>query len=81
MAMRVLKCRYMYVADLCTSSKARSKGYGEALWNRLEAVAKQEGCARILLDSGTQRTRAHKFYLNRGLVIRAFNFEKHLSHK
>jgi GNAT superfamily N-acetyltransferase len=68
----------MYIADLCSDSEGRSKGYGQQLWEYLEQVAKAEGCARILLDSGTQRTRAHKFYLNRGMVIRSFNFSKHL---
>eukprot|EP00884_Botryococcus_braunii_P006335 jgi/Botrbrau1/15702/Bobra.4_1s0075.1 len=51
------------------TANTRSKGYGEELWEYLEQTAKESGCARILLDSGTQRQRAHKFYLNRGMVI------------
>jgi hypothetical protein len=36
--------------------------------------AKQAGCKRISLDSGTQRGRAHKFYFSSGLSISSYHF-------
>lgn len=65
-----------YIDDLVTDEKYRSQGVGQALIEHLEAVAKQAGANALVLDSGTQRTRAHQFYFREGFVIPAFNFKK-----
>lgn len=64
----------LYVDDLSTGEKHRSKGYGEQMLQWLRAEAKQQGCNILHLDSGTQRKRAHKFYLCQGLHIASFHF-------
>lgn len=66
--------RHVYVDDLVTDAAARSRGYGKALLDWLKAEAKRLGCARLQLDSGTQRCDAHAFYLREGLRIEAFHF-------
>ena len=33
---------------------------------------------RLLLESGVQRGRAHKFYFNQGLTISSYRFQKDL---
>ncbi len=38
----------------------------------LEAVARKLGANGLVLDSGTQRTQAHKFYFREGFVIPVF---------
>ena len=68
-----------YVDDLVTDETRRSKGVGHALIEHLECVARNLGANGIMLDSGTQRTRAHKFYFREGFVIPAFNFKKSFS--
>ncbi len=66
--------KHLYIDDLVTSQKARSKGYGEKLYSWLKELARQEACNYIHLDSGTQRGEAHRFYFRQGLVISAFHF-------
>ena len=68
-----------YVDDLVTDEMRRSKGIGHALIEHLEGVARKLGADGIMLDSGTQRTQAHRFYFREGFVIPAFNFKKSFS--
>lgn len=65
-----------YIDDLITDEAYRSKGVGHALIEHLEGIARNLGANGIMLDSGTQRTLAHKFYFREGFVISAFNFKK-----
>lgn len=66
--------RFLYVDDLVTDDTTRSRGHGKALLDWLKAEARRLGCARLQLDSGTQRKDAHAFYLREGLRIEAFHF-------
>lgn len=69
----------LYVDDLVSSDRARSQGYGKAMIGWLRDLAKREGCTHLHLDSGTQRHRAHRFYLREGLDIASFHFSQKLS--
>ena len=68
----------LYVDDLVTDEGRRSKGFGEALLGWMENHARAQGCQTFSLDSGTQRTGAHKFYFRQGLPITSFHFAKKL---
>ena len=68
-----------YIDDLVTDEARRSEGVGHALIAHLEQVARRQGAGGLALDSGTQRTQAHKFYFREGFVIPAFNFKKSFS--
>ena len=68
----------MYVDDLVTDEAQRSRGVGHALMAHLQALAGAAGCDSFILDSGTQRHQAHKFYFREGMVITSFNFKKAL---
>ncbi|WP_171166627.1 GNAT family N-acetyltransferase [Streptomyces sp. I05A-00742] len=70
--------RALYVDDLVTTADARSTGVGQALVAYLEERAREAGCHRLTLDSGTQRTDAHRFYFRERMAITAFHFEKDL---
>lgn len=73
--------RMLYVDDLVTADGARSTGVGRRLLGHLEERAREAGCLHLTLDSGTQRTEAHRFYLRERLNIVAFNFDKVLDPK
>ncbi|MFB6987733.1 GNAT family N-acetyltransferase [Streptomyces sp. NPDC056178] len=73
--------RMLYVDDLVTADGARSTGVGRRLLGHLEERAREAGCLHLTLDSGTQRTEAHRFYLRERLNIVAFNFDKALDPK
>ena len=68
-----------YIDDLVTDEVRRSEGVGHVLIAHLEQVAKELGAGGLVLDSGAQRTQAHKFYFREGFVIPAFNFKKSFS--
>lgn len=68
-----IKC---YVDDLVTDELCRSHGVGHALVDWLTERAGRAGCSGLCLDSGTQRTQAHKFYFREGFVIPSFHFNK-----
>lgn len=68
-----------YVDDLVTDEVSRSMKVGHTLLAWLEAEAKVRGCPGIDLESGVQRTRAHRFYFREGFVIPSFSFRKTFS--
>ncbi|ROU08397.1 GNAT family N-acetyltransferase [Lysobacter enzymogenes] len=65
---------HVYVDDLIVDQTVRSRGHGKTMLDWLKAEAKRLGCARLQLDSGTQRQDAHAFYLRERLRIEAFHF-------
>jgi GNAT superfamily N-acetyltransferase len=69
----------LYVDDLVTDERRRSRGVGGALLRHLEGKARSAGRACLVLDSGTQRLEAHKFYFREGLLVTAFHFVKKLA--
>ncbi len=79
---RFLECfssgRTLYIDDLVTDEDRRSEGHGEMLMTWLENHARASGCQTLSLDSGTQRTGAHKFYFRMGLPITSFHFARKL---
>ena len=68
--------RRFYVDDLVTDESERSTGVGRALVEYLEEIARKRGCPGLDLESGTPRTRAHRFYFRQGFFLTAFSFRK-----
>jgi len=68
----------LYVDDLVTSQDCRSKGFGKMLIDWLRDRALENDCQYLHLDSGTQRHRAHRFYLREGMDIASFHFSQKL---
>lgn len=67
--------RTMYVDDLVTDENLRGSGTAKALFDWLVKEARQHDCAQLHLDSGVQRHRAHRFYLDRGMIISSHHFQ------
>lgn len=70
--------RMLYVDDLVTAAAARSTGVGAQLLGYLQGRARELNCREFVLDSGTRRTDAHRFYLRERMEIAAFHFVKHV---
>jgi GNAT superfamily N-acetyltransferase len=68
--------RSLYVDDLSTAERFRSRGCGKALLDWLDAEAARLGCKELHLDSGVQREAAHRFYFRERMVISSFHFRK-----
>jgi GNAT superfamily N-acetyltransferase len=71
--------RFLYVEDLITSPVHRSKGIGAGLLSWLKEFAANEGCQQLHLDSGFQRSDAHRFYEREGMTRAGFHFIKNIS--
>jgi GNAT superfamily N-acetyltransferase len=71
--------RRLYVDVVVSDESWRSHGAGRMLLSWLEAKARTLGCDVLALDSGVQRTRAHRFYFREGMFISAYCFKKALS--
>jgi len=66
--------KHIYCDDLVTNENARSSGVGRCLINFMKNEAKKLGINPLILDSGCQRGRAHKFYYREGFIINQFGF-------
>jgi GNAT superfamily N-acetyltransferase len=64
----------LYVDDLVTCEKHRSRGYGRHFLAWLLDEAKRRHCQYLELDSGMKRLDAHRFYERNGFGKVAFHF-------
>ena len=66
--------KYLEIEDLVATEKERSKGFGGELFDWIVEYASRENCHQIKLVSDVKRFAAHKFYLNKGMIIEAHYF-------
>jgi ribosomal protein S18 acetylase RimI-like enzyme len=70
--------RYLEIEDLVVASNERSKGYGGELFDWLVKHAEENSCDEIRLVSRVTRFDAHRFYLNKRMIIEAYYFSRQL---
>lgn len=72
--------RHLYVDDLVTRAALRGRGHADAVMAWVEALAREEGCGWLHLDSGVQEERAdaHRFYFRHGMRIASYHFSRPL---
>lgn len=69
--------RHVWVDDLVTDDRLRSRGYGRALLSFVHEYARQQGCSLVGLASGVQRVDAHRFYEQKmGYVRSSYDYKK-----
>lgn len=66
--------RILYIDDLVTLARYRSRGYGARLLAFVRALACERQVAYLELDSGSRRTDAHRFYRAQGFEEIALHF-------
>jgi GNAT superfamily N-acetyltransferase len=69
---------FLYVDDLVTVESCRGGQWGARLLRALDRVARAQGCARLVLDTGLGNARAQRFYFREGLYSGALRFQKSL---
>lgn len=70
--------RFMYVDDLVVDGTRRGGRWGARLLHALDAIAREAGCARFVLDTGLSNALAQRFYFRQGLLTSAIRFSKPL---
>lgn len=66
--------KFLIIDDLITDNNKRSKGYGKVVFEWVKKYAKAKKCNEIHLESGVNRSRAHKFYFDQNMKIMNYNF-------
>nr|MBA2737621.1 GNAT family N-acetyltransferase [Pyrinomonadaceae bacterium] len=66
--------KYLEIEDLATKGGEQSNGYGGELFDWIAGYAKQQKCDQIKLVSHVKRYAAHRFYLNKKMIIEAHYF-------
>ena len=64
-----------YLSGIITLESERGRGIGSAMIARVRTLARERGARAVILDSGLQRTDAHRFYEARGFVRSCYGFE------
>jgi GNAT superfamily N-acetyltransferase len=64
----------LYIDDLVTRDRDRSRGFGGELMDWLVKQACENGCETLELDSGVQRFDAHRFYFSKRMSISSYHF-------
>ena len=70
--------KFLYIDDLVTRESFRSQGFGASLLSAITDYAIQQKCDQLHLDSGVQRTGAHRFYQNQEMDLSSYHFSKKL---
>lgn len=67
--MEMLYCgRILYIDDLVTDERVRSRGFGRQLLDWLKEAARARRCTEVHLDSRLHREAAHRFYEREGFT-------------
>lgn len=66
--------KYLEIEDLVSKSDERSKNYGGELFDWIVDFAGKEKCDQVKLVSSVVRFGAHRFYLNKRMIIEAHYF-------
>src|SRR3954469_14096763 len=66
--------RRAWVEDLAVDPAERSRGLGKGLLEAARDWARERGCSHLELDSGMDRTDAHRFYRREGAVGESISF-------
>jgi ribosomal protein S18 acetylase RimI-like enzyme len=70
--------KYLEMDNVVVAASHRSKGIGHLLTDFVTAIARQEGCAMLMLDAYLDNQKAHNFYESQGFVKRGYHFLKSL---
>lgn len=64
---------HIYIND-----EFQESGIGKSLFGFVHEYAESKGCETVELNSYVENFRSHKFFMNRGYVIRGYHFLKKL---
>jgi hypothetical protein len=70
--------KYLYVDNLVSDEKLRSRGSGKIMFEWLVAFGRSQQCAELRLDCAVQRQAAHRFYLRERMEIAALHLRMKL---
>ncbi|WP_370679690.1 GNAT family N-acetyltransferase [Comamonas sp. GB3 AK4-5] len=66
--------RFLYLDDLVTADLSRNQGVGAQLMAAMQEMARQQGCAHFVLDTGLGNALAQRFYFRQGMLSKGMHF-------
>ncbi|TXI95978.1 MAG: GNAT family N-acetyltransferase [Burkholderiaceae bacterium] len=66
--------KIIYIDDLSTIDSQRGQGHAGILLDHVIAIAREQACSAVHLDSGYARNAAHRLYLNKGFILSSHHF-------
>ena len=73
---RLYSGKQLEVDNVIINPAIQSNGIGAKFIKLIEDWAKEKDCMTVELNTYTQNSRSHKFYLNQGYRILGFHFQK-----
>src|SRR5262249_9205372 len=70
LAENLIHGRFVYVDDLVTTEPQRGTGIGARLLDAVAEYGREQGCARLVLDTALDNVLAHRFYYRQRLLAR-----------
>ncbi|BCQ57562.1 GNAT family N-acetyltransferase [Burkholderia gladioli] len=71
--------RFVYVDDLVVDPERQGHRVGARLLDAVRGIARDSGCARLVLDTGLHMALAQRFYFRNGLLARGLHFVEPLN--
>lgn len=68
--------KYIELDNIIVSSKSRSKGIGNLIFDYVQKMGEEQQVSMLSLDSYTTNHKAHKFFYNEGFGPKGFHFIK-----
>ena len=60
---------FAVIENVVTHAEYRNRGYASALLERASEIARERGCYKVFLETGSNRESTLNFYRNNGFVI------------
>ncbi|MDL2407424.1 GNAT family N-acetyltransferase [Rhizobium calliandrae] len=70
--------RFTYIDDLVVRHSRQRSKLGEGLIDQVRTLAKADGRAMLVLDTGLANSMAQRFYFRNGLLARGLHFSQQL---
>lgn len=68
--------RFTYIDDLVVRQSCQRSKFGERLIDQVRTLAKADGRAMLVLDTGLANSLAQRFYFRNGLLARGLHFSQ-----
>ncbi|WP_206957255.1 GNAT family N-acetyltransferase [Trinickia acidisoli] len=75
----LLRGKFIYVDDLVVNADLQRGGVGAQLLEAVRDVARNSGCAHLVLDTGLNNAFAQRFYFRQGLLATGMHFAEPLT--
>ncbi|AKM31178.1 GNAT family N-acetyltransferase [Pandoraea faecigallinarum] len=69
---------FVYVDDLVVAAGNKRAGVGSTLLGEVRQIARDTGCAHLVLDTGLHMALAQRFYFRNGLLAKGMHFRQSL---